>query len=79
MIWEFINTSLGTYTCGMVWGTILSVNCRTRVGRSPVRLSQGKGVEVLQIIRYDILITIMAMKKMREEELSEEMLQKKTQ
>lgn len=49
------------------------------MGRSPARLSRGKGVGVLQIIRYDILITIKAMKKMREEELSEEMLQKKTQ
>lgn len=46
------------------------------MGRSPARLSRGTGAGVLQIIRYDIFITIMAVKKMREEEPSQEMLQK---
>ena len=37
---------------------------------------RGKGAGVLQIIRYDILITITAVKKMRGEELSQRILQK---
>lgn len=66
----------------MAWfgeGAVRNINCRTRrtcKGRSPVRLSRGKAAGLLQIIRYDILITITAVKKMREDELSQEMLQK---